>query len=118
TIGNIPTGVALINRSHGRFEAEGTSRRGRTSTVLAPFTAAHAALAAPPAPRITTVLSPGSNPTDANAALTPWTSVLSPIHFPLLHATVFTAPISRASGVSSCRKGMTAILCGIVTEKP
>ena len=37
---------------------------------------------------------------------------------PPFDETVFTAPTSRASGVNSSSSGITAVLCGIVTEKP
>src|SRR5438105_14022831 len=99
TIGNMPIGVALISRSHLYFGASGTSRRGSTVTFPASLNAATAALDAPPAPRITTILPAGSKPPDASAASTPCTSVLSPVHLPSRHHTVFTAPAARASGV-------------------
>ena len=76
----------------------------------------------PPAPQIRPTA--GAAVPAAGAFATSWflmpsQSVLSPRSRPSASlVTVFTAPIRRADSVSSSMCGITASLCGIVTEPP
>ena len=114
-----------MDTCHGRCvdqESQGYLRPAdnfvETPTLPRVFDRSSAARAAPPAPRITTVLPVGMKPDEANAALAPWTSVLSPVQLPVaslngVHGT------DRSGGRRIARqKRNGGNFMGIVIEQP
>ena len=76
------------------------------------------ALQAPPAPKITAVLSFISTFSFSNGLIKPIASVLYPYNLPSFICTVFTAPINFAISSISSKYCMIFTLCGIVTLNP
>ena len=76
------------------------------------------AVAAPPAPKITSFFPFTSTPWSLRFSTKPIPSVMCPISFPFSLTIVFTAPIILAAGDNSSMFWAAAVLHGIVTLHP